>query len=71
MNTYLRNTDHQRGEDAHLAVRAGRSYVRDMEQVKSGKWVIVPATAALRSAARIGVTVKTYRILSNGSLGLL
>lgn len=63
MNTYIKNT--LNGTIA--AVRASPVYLSLVAPVKSGEWEIVKGTPALRADA----TVKKYRILDDGQLGLI
>lgn len=65
MNTYIKTPD------GFAAIRASRAEVKKLAQVGSGEWLIVPATASLRRAARVGVNVRTLRILADGRIGLL
>lgn len=67
MNTYLKN----KTNGTVAAVRASHVYVSMVDAVKRGDWEIVKATPAIRASARVGVEVKTYRILNDGTLGSL
>lgn len=60
MNTYIRSNDSQK----YAAIRAHHT------RVKALGLEIVPATPALRYAARLG-TIPTLRILANKTLGYL
>ena len=66
MNTYIKTDDGQ-----YSAIRATRTEVGKLPQIKSGLWSIVPATEQLRRDARLNVDVKTMRILADGRLGYL
>lgn len=65
MQTYVET------DDGHAAIRATRAEVSRLPQVAAGRWPIVPATKALRRAARLGVEVKTLRILPGGRIGYI
>lgn len=66
MNIYIKTT-----EGTFAAVRASRAEVNRLPQVVEGRWSVVPATAALRRAARLNVTVKTLRVFDDGRVGYL
>lgn len=65
MNTYIKTAA------GSFAIRASRAEVGKLAAVTSGEIVIIPATAALRKAARTNILVKTLRILPDGRLGAL
>ncbi len=65
MHTYIKTIE------GHVAIRASRAQVAKLPQVVAGQWSIVPATAALRAAARLNINVKTLRILADGRVGYL